>query len=86
MTEFAWLIEAPGPHYLGVRNLGGHEFFWTADVNEALRFFSEDQADLTMMAVREARPRLFDFASNLRMSQAVEHGWVTADEAAKGEG
>ncbi len=37
-SEFAWLIEAPGPRYLMARKLvvaGMHEFVWTADHNEA---------------------------------------------------
>ncbi len=73
---FAWLIEAPGPHYLGCRKLGKHEFYWTKAHDKALRFHSQEQADLVMMAVRESEPRLFDFAANLEDAKPVEHAWI----------
>lgn len=75
-SEFAWLIEAPGPKYLATRNLGKYEFYWTAEHDKALRFYSEAQADVTMMAVRESEPHLFAFEAVLSNARAVEHGWV----------
>lgn len=76
MTDFAWLIEAPGVFYLGARTLGRHEFYWTQDNNKALRFFNSEQADQCMMAVRELNPDLFAFARNLHDPRPVEHGWL----------
>lgn len=86
MSAFAWLIEAPGPYYLGTRTIGISEFFWTPDANSAVRFMSESQADGVMMAVRQMAPQLFTFALTLRDARPVEHGWIattpsTGDEA-----
>lgn len=75
-SMFCWLIEAPGAHFLATRTLGCHEFHWTTDPNAALRFWSEQQADQTMMAVRELNPDLFGFAVTLGDARAVEHGWL----------
>lgn len=75
-THFCWLIEAPGAHYLAARKLAVHEFFWTKDHNRALRFFSAEHADLTMMAVRALAPALFEFARTLGEARPVEHGWL----------
>lgn len=36
MTDFRWLIEAPGQRYLAARKLGNHEFYWTQDHNKAI--------------------------------------------------
>ena len=74
--QFAWLIEAPGQMYLSVRKLAGHEFHWTKDHDKAIRFFSQEQADLVMMAVREERPDLFAFAQLLGEARPIEHGWL----------
>lgn len=88
MNDFRWLIEAPGPRYLGVRHLTGasmYDFQWTPDYNAALFFKSQEQADLTMMAVRQLAndaPRdsafglLFAFESSLGNAKAIEHGWM----------
>lgn len=73
---FAWLIEAPGPHYLAARAVAGHKFHWTQDHGVALRFFSEEQADIAMMAIRELDPTLFGFAETLGEARPVEHGWL----------
>lgn len=81
MTDFFWLIEAPGPHYLGTRKVGRHEFFWTANPSQATRFMSAAQADGVMMAVRALNPDMFAFAVNLRDARPVEHGWVSTDGA-----
>jgi hypothetical protein len=80
MTDFAWLIEAPGPHYLGTRTLGVHEFFWTTDASRAVRFVSREAADGVMMAVRHMAPALFAFAVTLGDARPVEHGWIAAGE------
>ena len=78
MTDFAWLIEAPGPHYLATRTLGINEFFWTPDANKAVRFVSLDAADGVMMGVRQMNPALFAFAVTLGDARPVEHGWAAA--------
>jgi hypothetical protein len=75
--HFAWLVEVPGQRYLAARKLGGYEFHWTADHNEALRFCSQEQADLVLMTVREMRRDLFAFAVLLGEARPVEHGWMT---------
>lgn len=74
---FAWLIEAPGPNYLGTRDFGHYpEFYWTRDHTKATRFCSKAQADGVMMAVRQLSPALFAFAISLGEALPVEHGWV----------
>jgi hypothetical protein len=75
MSEFAWLIEAPGHNHLAYRYLGKHEFYWTDDPNKALRFYSSQQADGVMMALREMFPPLFGFALTLGDARVIEHGW-----------
>lgn len=77
MTDFAWLIEAPGPRYLAARKVTtSHDFVWHADAALAVRFHSEDQADLVMMAVRQLAPDLFGFERTLGNAKPVEHGWI----------
>ena len=73
MTNFAWLIEAPGPHYLSIRDI---EFVWTTTAMNAIRFFSEDQADSVMMALRNLHRDLFTFDTVLAPARAVEHGFM----------
>jgi hypothetical protein len=75
---FTWLVEAPGQKYLAARQipLSREEFHWTSDHNAALRFVSREQADMTMMAVRQLAPHLFGFAVTLGEARAVEHGWL----------
>lgn len=85
MTNFSWLIEAPGLNYLSVRKLGKYAFFWTLDHNKALRFFSQEQADMVMMAVRESEPKLWAFAANLGEAKPVEYGWVSPAAEPDGE-
>lgn len=81
MTDFAWLIEAPGPMYMTVKEIGHvHRFEWVDDPNGAIRFFNRPHADAVMMAVRESEPELFAFARNLREARPVEHGFILADE------
>lgn len=77
MTDFRWLIEAPGPRYLGVRKLSSrHDFVWTAQHDLAIQFASQEQADLTMMALRDLNRELFGFEATLGPAQPVEHGWM----------
>jgi len=84
MTDFRWLIEAPGQKYLAVRKIGGSKnFHWSADHNDALCFKSEQQADMTMMAIRELAPDLFGFAVTLGDARAVEHAWMDGSDTAK---
>lgn len=76
MTEFAWLIEAPGQNYLAVRELARRkEFHWTHDHSKAIRFRTSEQADDTMMAIRGLNEELFAFAITLGEAKPVEHGW-----------
>ena len=74
-TQFAWLIEAPGPSYLAVRELGGWAFYWSTEHTKALRFMNRQQADALLMAVRELRRDLFPDAY-AHFPKAVEHGWM----------
>jgi len=83
MSDFRWLIEAPGARYLAARKLGNHEFHWTQDHNEAIAFRTEAQADITMMAIRDINRQingfdkgLFGFEASLGNACAVEHGWL----------
>lgn len=84
MSDFRWLIEAPGPRYLGVQRLSMMDNFeWTSDHDKALAFRSKDQADALMMAVRQMDRQingfdkgLFGFEASLGNAKAVEHGWL----------
>lgn len=81
MTDFRWLIEAPGPKYLAVQRLSGSDNFeWTSDHDKALAFRSQDQAEALMMAVRQidrgfCKGALFGFEASLGNARPVEHGW-----------
>ena len=89
MADFRWLIEAPGPRYLGVRRLTvamSDEFEWTADHNKALAFSSQEQAGSMMMALRQmdrtyCKGALFAFEATLGNARPVEHGWMDAKDA-----
>ncbi len=77
MTAFAWLIEAPGPRYLGTREIGHRpEFHWFAEADKATRFFSKAQADGVAMAVRALNPDLWGFALTLGEAWPREHGFI----------
>lgn len=84
MSDFRWLVEAPGQRYLAVQRLSmSNNFEWTSDHNRALAFRSEDQADALMMAVRQMdrqfqQGQLFAFEATLGDAKAVEHGWMGA--------
>lgn len=82
---FAWVIEAPGQHYLAAREIGGlTSFHWTTDHEKALRFWSREQADLTASGVRRLEPALWAFAGTLGEAWPREHGWI-ARQAITGE-
>lgn len=94
MSDFRWLIEAPGQRYLAVQRLSMSEnFHWTTDHNKALVFRSQDQADALMMAVRQVsrdygKPDttfggLFEFESSLGCARAIEHGWLNEERDLK---
>ena len=94
MSDFRWLIEAPGQKYLAVQRLSQSDnFVWTSDHNAALAFRSEDQADALMMAVRQmelelylrrggstVEHSLFGFEASLGNAKAVEHAWASGCE------
>ena len=90
MSDFHWLIEAPGQKYLAVQRLSQSDNFgWTSDHNAALAFRSEDQADALMLVVRQLERELrslrgstfssslFGFEASLGNAKAVEHAWVS---------
>jgi len=78
MTDFKWLIEAPGQQYLTACKIGSsYTFKWTKDHMKAIRFLNEEQADLIMMSVRELDKDLFGFAVTLGDAKAVLHGWLS---------
>jgi hypothetical protein len=77
--EFAFLVEAPGQQYLSAAVIGNVSTFkWTKDHLKAIRFYTREQADLTMMAIRELDRELFGFAVTLGDAKAVEHSWLRA--------
>ncbi len=89
MSDFRWLIEAPGPRYLAVQRLSTSDnFIWTTDHDAALAFRSKEQAEALMMAVRQWDRELhgfdkglFAFEATLGNAKAVEHGWLSAKVA-----
>jgi hypothetical protein len=83
MTDFAWLIEAPGARYLAVRQLSSNkpDFTWTPDANKALRFWSKEQADLASGAIRALNPDLWGFALTLGEAWPREHGFALLSAA-----
>jgi len=54
-----------------------YDFIWVQDHNRALCFKTQEQADLTMMAIRQLNGDLFAFAATLGEASAVEHGWLS---------
>lgn len=93
MSDFRWLIEAPGQKYLAVQRLNASAHFeWTADHNKALAFRSEAQADDLLAALRQmdrlhdnsydigaklSWGKLFAFEPLLGNAKAVEHAWAS---------
>ncbi|HJR83471.1 MAG TPA: hypothetical protein VJ775_06045 [Sphingomicrobium sp.] len=87
MSEFAWLIEAPGPNYLATWEIAGcAEFCWTRDAHKGLRFWNADQADMAARAIRNLNPDLWAFARLLGEARPVEHGFLPAGRAALEQG
>jgi len=87
MTDFRWLIEAPGQRYLAPRCISrSYDFYWTQDHNKALVFISEAQADMTMMSLRGLAPALFGFATTLGDARAIEHAWMGNEREADTRG
>lgn len=79
-NSFAWLIEVSGPHYLAVRQISNcHEFYWTRDHDLGIRFYSQVQADLMMMAIRVLKRDLFIFPTG-EEPRPVEHGWLAKNQ------
>lgn len=76
-TEYYWLIEAPGPHYLEVTKDG--YFGWTLNPYKALRLTSAAQTNALLAGLMKAQPDTFVFARNLVDPKAVEHGFDTED-------
>ena len=78
--QFAWLIEAPGQHYLTTEVVGRQSAFrWTRDADKALRFCSAEQAAGVQYAVHKLNPDLFAFAAVLTDAKPVEHGFLKSD-------
>jgi len=72
MTDFRWLIEAPGQRYLAVQRLHvSDNFEWTGDHDRALAFRSKEQADALMMAVRQMDRDLHGFDKGLFAFEAT---------------
>lgn len=73
MSIYGWYIEAPGPHWLGVRKLGVDEFFWAKNQDAAIAFLTKEAADGVMMAVKRMAPELFAFAVPLGDAVIVDY-------------
>ena len=81
MTDFRWLIEAPGQKYLAVRRVAPIPFFeWSSDHNKAFAFRSQQQADDMIDALRGLYRDLFAFEPLLGNAKTVEHGWMSDKE------
>jgi hypothetical protein len=91
MSDFRWLIEAPGPRYLAVQRLtSSANFKWTQDHDKALAFRSQEQAEHLMDALRQmdrafdsqenggklSWGKIFAFEPTMGNARAVEHGWI----------
>jgi len=78
VDQYGWMIEGPSTHYLAARKLGKYEFYWTMDPHKGLRFYNQEQADATMMTIRELCPDLFPAVFG--EAKPVEHAWVELKE------
>ena len=83
MTQFAWLIEAPGRKYLTVRNKGRFYFYWTDDPYRAIRFVDKYQCEFVASAIKELSPDLFTFEPLPGVVRVVEHGFAEAAASPK---
>jgi len=59
-THYAWLLEIPGPAYLGEE---GGALGWTTDHNKAMRFARKSDAEM------------YAELDGLTETTAIEHGW-----------
>lgn len=68
MTEYGWIIERPGPVYLGIEAFGKISqpaLVWTANAMNAIRFARQVDA-------ANAAPYLVKSLEDVKF---VEHGW-----------
>ena len=78
--QIAWLIEAPGHHYLSVTTIGTFDgvdrhFEWSPNPNKALRFQRKLDADDVLFALRTSNHDLFSFDRHLGPAVATELQW-----------
>jgi hypothetical protein len=71
VSNTQYIIEAPGPYYLGARHLGDYAFFWSDRKQDAIVFLHYHNADMVMMAVRQLAPHLFVFEKALRNAGVI---------------
>lgn len=76
MSESFCVIEAPGPHYLAVRKVIKHEFYWVKEYHKALQFCSFIQTEDFKEAIRQFLPDLFSFEKTLGNAKVVR-GFTT---------
>lgn len=72
-NETAWVIEAVGPCWLGLREWDGH-LFWTKDSNEAMRFSREQDAAAAQRIFQRLCPDLFPGVYPYP-PRPIKHGW-----------
>ena len=74
-TEYAWLIETAGPHYIYLDTVGHLNLMrWTSDANKAIRFARKIDAENVIIGLCRIEPSMFKFPT-YQMVLAVEHGW-----------
>jgi hypothetical protein len=77
MPHSAWLIEAPGPRYLAMKQRDGEAVFeWTPNFERSLVFSSGAHASDMISALRQMSPQLFGFERTLGSARAVENTWT----------
>lgn len=80
-TDFAWLIETDGPHYIYLDRVGQADLIrWTRDAGKAIRFARKVDAEAMLDGLRRIEPSLFEFPT-LQHVRAIEHGWDGYDTA-----
>lgn len=84
MDDVAWLIESPGPQYLGIFEYN-RTFMWTPDHAKATRFARMLDAGSAMMIAKSYQPELFD-GGKWEQTKAVEHKWLNATPSAQSQG
>lgn len=82
VSEFSWLIEAPGPCYLatGGDRIGHMHFRWVDDACTAIRFATQEQAENVFLTLRDMKRELFT-SPFTREPRAVEHGFIGIQKA-----